>query len=136
MTIIGGLRYNPVWSILLSGTTAISHFSFPLTVDLLNSRGFYEILVPEEPGTLKTIQLLINSTQRNNGTLVKCNDVVSPTLFSETNLIVIGKNNNTMHFCRCRTCRAHLMLSFQSPLLCSWIQLTFTCKPLTSHGAL
>ena len=84
---------NPVWSILLSGTTAISQFSFPPTVALLNNRGFYEISVPEVPGTLKTIQLLVNSTQRNNGTIVKCNDVVSSTLFSETRLIIFGKNN-------------------------------------------
>ena len=87
--------HNPVWSILLTGTTAISQFSFPQTVDLLNNRGFYEILIPEVSGKLKTIQLLVNSTQRNNGTLVKCNDAVSSTLFSETNLIIFGKNNTS-----------------------------------------
>ncbi len=92
-----GSLHSPVWSILLSGTTAISQFSFPQTIKLLNGRGFYEIMLPEVPGTPKTIQLLVNSTQRNNGTLVKCNDVVSSTLFSETNLIVVGKNSNTMH---------------------------------------
>ena len=86
--------HSPVWSILLSGTTAISQFSFQASIRLLNSRGFYKIPLPEEPGTLEIIQLLINRTDGNNGTLILCNDVVSSTLFSETNLIVFGKNNN------------------------------------------
>ena len=86
--------HSPVWSILLSGTTAISQFSFQPSIRLLNRRGFYKIPLPEVPGTLKTIQLLINRTEGNSGTLIKCNDVVSSTLFSETNLIVFGKNNN------------------------------------------
>ena len=84
--------HNPVWSILLSGTTAISQFSFPPSISLLNRRGFYEVMLPEVPGTLKIIQLLINITQGNNGTRIMCNDVVSSTLFSETNLIIVGKN--------------------------------------------
>ena len=88
--------YSPVWSILLSGTTAVSQFSFQQSIMLLNSRGFYEVPLPEvHPGTLKTIQLFINSTERNNGTLIMCDDVVpSSTLFSETTLLIIyGKRS-------------------------------------------
>ena len=83
--------HSPVWSILLSGTTAITQFSFPRSIMLLNSRGFYEVMLPGvQPGALKTIQLLINNTEENNGTLIKCNDVVSSTLFSETTLVIYG----------------------------------------------
>ena len=85
---------SPVWSILLSGKTAISQFSFPETIRLLNNRGFYQVMVPEvQPGAPKTIALFINSTEENNGTVIKCSDVGSAALFSETNLIVYGKNN-------------------------------------------
>ena len=65
-------------------------------------------------GILKTIQLLVNSTQRNNGTLVKCNDVVSSTLFSETNLIIIGKNSNT---CTYRRSLFKVCISEPSPVI-------------------
>ena len=86
--------YSPVWSILLSGTTAITQFSFERSIMLLNSRGFYKVPLPEvQTGTLnKTIQLLINNTEGNNGTMIMCNDVVSATLFSETTLIIYGKS--------------------------------------------
>ena len=88
-------EHSPVWSILLSGSTAISQFSFTQSIRLLNSRGFYELTLPDvQPGTLKTIQLLINSTEINNGTLIKCNDVGSSTLFAETTLIIYGKKND------------------------------------------
>ena len=88
--------YSPVWSILLSGTTAITQFSFERSIMLLNSRGFYKVPLPEvQTGTLnKTIQLLINNTEGNNGTLIMCNDIVSATLFSETTLIINGKSYN------------------------------------------
>ena len=88
-------EHSPVWSILLSGSTAISQFSFTQSIRLLNSRGFYELTLPDvQLGTLKTIQLLINSTEINNGTLIKCNDVGSSTLFAETTLIIYGKKND------------------------------------------
>ena len=90
-------EHSPVLSILLSGSTAVSQFSFPQSISLLNNRGFYEIVLPEvQPGIPKIIQLLINSTEGNNGTSIKCNDVGSSALFAETTLYVYGKSNDKL----------------------------------------
>ena len=76
------------WSILLANT------STPILFDserLLNERGIYEI----EQETPETIRLLINSTEGNNGTMIKCSaidiDTASIITISETTLIVPGK---------------------------------------------
>ena len=107
-------EHSPVWSILLSDSTAISQFSFRESISLLNSRGFYEIMLPEvQPGTPKSIQLLINSTEGNNETLIKCNDVGSAALFSETTLIVYGKSEHI----KCLNILSQSLMPSQSPLL-------------------
>ena len=80
---------SPLWSIRLTDSSVIFlQFTFPASEDLLNSHGFYEI--PQEDSEL--IRLIINSTQDNNGTLIRCIDggsLESPIIF-ETTLIVYG----------------------------------------------
>jgi hypothetical protein len=87
---------NLEWSVFLVGRQASSHFDFESSIKLLNDHGFYEVRrtvpVPEEELQMNnSIQLLINNTEGNNGTLVKCFDAgTSPTLH-QTTIIITGK---------------------------------------------
>ena len=79
---------NPGWTIQLPGRTATLQFTFPASISTLNDRGFY--LLPEiDLGmTMKTIQLLINSTIGINGTVVRCDDTGTGNLIAHTTLFV------------------------------------------------
>ena len=87
----GEKNQHPAWTIILTGSQAVSlQFSFEQSVRLLNSRNFYKLLEVElEMAT--TIQLLINSTEGNNGTVIQCVDIGSATIISETTLTVYGE---------------------------------------------
>ena len=81
---------SPLWSIRLTDSSDnFLHFPFPASQDLLNNHGFYEI--PQDDSEI--IRLIVNSTQDNNGTLIRCIDggsLESPTIY-ETTLIVYGR---------------------------------------------
>ena len=81
-----------IWSILLVGTDTPSLFGFPASINLLNSRGFYELpIVDEMTGSDHMIQLLMNSTENNNGTVVRCDGIDPPALLQETNIVTFGE---------------------------------------------
>ena len=102
------IAHSPVWSILLSGTTAMSQFSFQASIRLLNSW-----------------------TDGNNGTLSVMMLSHLPCFQKQISLFLVRTIIFMLHSCRC-----WVHLSLQNPLLCLWMQLTFTCKLLISHGAL
>ena len=71
-----------------------SHFDYESSIKLLNDHGFYEVPVPVEDLELQmnnSIQLLINKTEGNNGTLVKCFDAGSGSSLYQTTIIITGK---------------------------------------------
>ena len=80
----------PSWSIQFSETSDSANFlQFTRALEsTLNSRGFYENPQPEDDSIT---HLLINTTQDNNGTMIKCTGggSLNPTIF-ETTLIVYG----------------------------------------------
>ena len=82
---------NPGWTIQLPGRTAILQFTFPESIRTLNDHGFYQLSEVDLRMTMKTIQLLINSTVGINGTLVKCDNLGEATLIAQTILVVYGK---------------------------------------------
>lgn len=75
-----------VWTITLPGREVLYQFTFEQSIRILNDHGFYEL-----PGIEATIQLLINRTEGNNGTVVRCDDISSNIVISQTALIVYGK---------------------------------------------
>ena len=82
-----------IWSILLVGTDTPSQFGFQESINLLNSRGFYQLpMVTTESD--RTIQLLMNSTENNNGTVVRCDGINPPALLQETNIAIFGELYN------------------------------------------
>ena len=72
------------WLILLSGSE--SYVSFGSSDMLLNGRGFYDTTEYLSP----PLQLYINRTEGNNGTVIQCIDSYLSRIISETTLIVIG----------------------------------------------
>ena len=88
------------WSIYTVGSI-MRQFGSQVSIRKLNELGIYET----ELGTDGGIQLLINMTEENNGTVIQCVDTGSGEVTSETTLIVPGKctvNGDCimMHFCR------------------------------------
>ena len=82
---------TPVWTILLGGTQTSVQFSFQESINLLNRRGFHQ-LPRVETETSKTIRLLINVTDENNGTNIRCEDINSSgRLVDDTTLFIYGK---------------------------------------------
>ena len=70
------------WLILLSGSE--SYVTFGPTDVLLHGRGFYDV-----PTTMSTtLQLFINRTEGNNGTVIQCVNSYSGRIISETTLII------------------------------------------------
>ena len=96
---------SPAWSVRLTETAENLHqFSNPSSKTILNSRGYYEIILPSNGSDQNVVQLLVNSTSdENNMTFVNCADVASleiPILF-ETTLVIYGKScsiNNVIIF--------------------------------------
>ena len=82
------------WSITLSGTRNLSYYDVEESIRVLNSHGIYKL-----PKVEKTIQLLINNTDGNNGTEILCVDVASlGKALSETTLMNIGRLYSLMHY--------------------------------------
>ena len=81
---------SPLWSIQLTDSSDnFFQFTFLPSEILLNLHGFYD--VPTDDSGI--IQLIINSTQDNNRTLIRCIDggsLQESTIF-ETTLIVYGR---------------------------------------------
>ena len=82
MNCSGGSEIN--WLVLLSGSE--NYVSFGSSDVLLNGRGFYDVPTPMST----TLLLLINRTEGNNGTVIRCIDSFSNDILSETILIIIG----------------------------------------------
>ena len=78
------------WAITLPGHPTPDQFLYPEHIARLNSHNFYKMPeVEHEMG--KTIQLLINNTERTNGTRIQCVDIGSAMTINETTLTVYGK---------------------------------------------
>lgn len=79
------------WHITLPGhnTQPLEFFRTP-TIEHLNNHTFYEM--PEiEHDMSKTIQLLINSTEGKNGTVIECVDVGLASTINKTIIIIDGE---------------------------------------------
>ena len=83
---------NPVWAIQLPGRTTPLRFTFMASIRMLSEHGFYQLSEIDLGINMKTIQLLINSTMRINGTIVRCDDIGEGVSISQTVLIFYGKS--------------------------------------------
>ena len=77
---------NPGWTIQLPSQTATLQFTFPASIRTLNDHIFYQLPEIDLGMTMKTIRLLINSTMRINGTVVRCDDTGTAILITHTTL--------------------------------------------------
>ena len=99
---------NAQWSIQLAGRGAVVQFVNKGNINLLYSRGFYNLTDVTENDGNKTIRLFINNTvaeqEGNNGTVVTCLNVNEGTKLSETILVLYGElvitvySPNSRHF--------------------------------------
>ena len=78
------------WEIRLAGRENFDRFSSTIEVERLNNHGFYE-LSTVDLGTETTTQLLLNSTNGNNGTVVKCINIVTSSTIAQTTLVIFGE---------------------------------------------
>ena len=78
---------NLHWSIHLTGRDTTSLFDYQSSISLLHELGIYE----SKLATAGDIQLFINMTEENNGTVIQCIDTGSGRVISETTLMVPGK---------------------------------------------
>jgi hypothetical protein len=79
------------WSIRFTNSSSDRRFINQHSKALLNRKGFFQ-LTEVTTGTKKTIQLLMNSTVGNNGTLVQCFYPGQATVVAETTIFLYGKN--------------------------------------------
>ena len=79
-----------VWHITLPGHDQPHQFFDELVIAILNNHSFYKM--PEiEHDMSKTIQLLINGTEGNNGTTIACVDVAEASTINKTTIIIDGE---------------------------------------------
>ena len=83
---------DPVWLVHLAGTDTAIQFTFPQSINFLNSRGFYLVLPLDNNGGIKMTQLLINDTDGENGTTIGCVDARTASVHSGTSLFIYGEN--------------------------------------------
>ena len=77
---------EPFFELSLDGiNTPLSFFN---RREFLNDQGVFELPSLESPGEPPTLRLLINDTERNNQTVVKCNGIEES---RQTTLFVYGK---------------------------------------------
>lgn len=76
------------WSIRLPGREIDDRFTNPLQRKILNNGGFYELAPINTP--VGIIQLVINNTNDNNGTVLRCANLLTGQLLQETTLLVHG----------------------------------------------
>ena len=80
--------YTPFWLINLAGDTKNAFLQFTQRGEL-NAHGVYELPQVDIPGMASTVRLLINDTERNNQTVMQCDQSATET--SITTLFVFGK---------------------------------------------
>ena len=73
------------WTIRLPDREIDDDFENPQKKKILNDRGFYEL-----PPTAEAIRLVVNNTDRINGTVLKCSEIFSGYLLGKTTLLVYG----------------------------------------------
>ena len=89
MSCTGEKSRNLEWYITLPGDNT-RQFYFEMVIEKLNNNTFYEM--PEIEHDLdKTIQLLINSTEGKNGTVIECVDIGLSLTINKTIIIIDGK---------------------------------------------
>ena len=80
---------DPFWSLRFLESDNFINFVFPSSSkNILNSRGFYEI--PQDGANSETIQLVINGTDGNNNTSIRCIESSNLATLFETALHVYG----------------------------------------------
>ena len=84
---------NPVWSISLPNQTNPLQFTFEASINRLNSQGFHE-LDAVDSGMVKIIQLLINNTRGETGTVVACDNAALGITIAQTTLVIVCKSQN------------------------------------------
>ena len=87
-TVEGSTR-NLAWSIQLAGSDNSIRFKFNHSIMLLNNRGFFKLADMTTERT-KTIRLVVNSTDGNNGTEIQCIDPGTAVTVNETTIVVFG----------------------------------------------
>ena len=90
---------NPVWSIRLPGQNNPIQFTHEASIRMLNSLGFQK-LEAVDSGLLKIIQLLINTTMINDGTVVGCDNAALGKTIAQTTLEIFSKCQN-LYWPRC-----------------------------------
>ena len=73
------------WSIRLPDHEIDDNFGRAQKEKILNDRGFYEL-----PPTAEAIRLVVNNTDRINGTVLKCAEILSGQLLRKITLLVYG----------------------------------------------
>ena len=81
------IQQHAVWSIILAGSESTSRFA--ISSMLLNRRGFFEQSSVSMNGNT-TIHLIMNSTERNNGSVIQCVEPSQASILSATTIIVYG----------------------------------------------
>ena len=81
---------NDFWQIDLAGDMFDIFLQFGASGKVLNAHGVYELSRIETPGMPPTLRLLINDTQSNNKTIIRC--FVESELH-ETTLYLYGKSS-------------------------------------------
>ena len=91
MSCTGEKSRNLEWFITLPGHNAQPlQFFFEVIIEHLNNHTFYEM--PEIEHDLdRTIQLLINSTEGKNGTVIECVDIGLSLAINKTIIIIDGE---------------------------------------------
>ena len=86
---VEGSTWNLAWSIQLAGSDNSIRFKFHHSIMLLNNRGFFK-LPDMTTERRKTIRLVVNSTDENNGTEIQCIDPGTAITVNETTIVVFG----------------------------------------------
>ena len=89
------LNCTAQWVIDLANDTTDFPLPFNLIQEELSAHGVYELPMIETPGMPPTQRLLINDTERNNQTVIRC--VRSVAVFSATTLFIHGNLLQYMH---------------------------------------
>lgn len=87
---------SPFWAVNLADDGVMADLQFTNRGEQLNQNGLFQVETPEMPAT--DLRLLINDTEKNNQTSIKCvGDSGSESFY--TTLFVYGKSLGINHCC-------------------------------------
>ena len=87
----------PFWAINVADFN--SDLQFATQGELLHNRGLYELPPIDTPGMSLVLTLLINDTEVNNNTVIKCSSLIVGVRQMQTTLYLYGMSS-TLHACK------------------------------------